>query len=169
MFQIIRRFFADPDRHALHDEMTRAVNDGLDLPAAIAAHEQWKRGLNAFLRGDSIEDLQPETVCFDDRCELGKWIHGAGRAKLGHLPLFTSLLEDHRQFHFEAARVVTLTHSGLTDEAARTMAGPYRERSERVIDALQDLIDITCGSMRNCGDTYRSNRSLDRRRRKEAA
>lgn len=164
MFQIIRKFFADPDRHVLRDELTRAVNDGLDLPAAIAAHEQWNWRLDAYLRGDSTEDLRPETVCFDDRCELGKWIHGAGQAKLGHLPLFTSLLEDHRQFHLEAAKVVTLTRSRLPDEAARTMAGPYREHSERVTGALQKLIDITSGSTRGSGESHRSRKFLERGR-----
>jgi hypothetical protein len=169
MFQTIRKFFADPDRHVLRDEMTRAVNDGLDLPAAIAAHEQWTRRLDAFLRGDSTEDLRPETVCFDDRCELGKWIHGPGRARLGHLPLFTSLLEDHRQFHFDAAKVVTLTRSRLTDEAARTMAGPYRKHAERVTGALQELIDVTSGSTRSSGEFHRSRKLLERGRAPKAA
>ena len=59
-------------------------------------------------------------------------------------------------WYHEAAKVVTLTHSGLTDEAARTMEGPYRERSERVTGALQKLIDITSGSTRGSGEFQRS-------------
>ena len=48
-----------------------AVLSEIDIDTAIAAHENWKLRLQNVLDGKSAEDLRPELVCRDDRCDLG--------------------------------------------------------------------------------------------------
>ena len=50
----------------------KAVLAELDIDTAIAAHEHWSARLNAVIKGTSTEQLQPDVVCLDDRCDLGK-------------------------------------------------------------------------------------------------
>ena len=90
----------------------RAVLAELDIDTAIAAHENWSARLNAVIKGTSTEQLQPDVVCLDDRCDLGKWLHGPGRERLGKYPAFTVLVARHRHFHMEASTVLSLAQSG---------------------------------------------------------
>jgi hypothetical protein len=55
---------------------SQEVRNALDIPAAIAAHLAWKKRLEVFLGSDCRDVLDPLNVCRDDRCELGRWIHG---------------------------------------------------------------------------------------------
>lgn len=142
MFEQLRRIFG----HAVppHDpaDLVDAVDDGIDLRAAIDAHERWKSRLDDVLAGRSSADLRPEAICFDDRCELGRWIHGKGKARLGALPGFTALLSDHKQFHYAASNVVALSRAGKVDQALVIMTGPYARASDGVLRALRDLLHI---------------------------
>ena len=143
MLEQLRKFFFDSKDSSQLAEVASAVNEGLDLNAAISAHENWKMRLDLYLGGKSTEDLRAEAICFDDRCDLGKWIHSTGKARLGRLPGFTALLSDHKQFHYAASNVVALSKAGKLAEAAKMMAGPYARYSAGVISALNDMLSIT--------------------------
>jgi len=73
-----------------------AVLAEIDVDAAIAAHENWKLRLQNYLDQKSSEDLKPEVVCLDDRCDLGKWLHGPGKQRLGRYPAFSVLVARHQ-------------------------------------------------------------------------
>jgi Chemoreceptor zinc-binding domain len=142
MLDFIRRFFGSSEHSTESDEFIRAVDDGLDLRAAVAAHENWKIRLDAYLAGQSSEDLRPEVICFDDRCDLGKWIHSTGKARLGRLPGFTALLSDHKQFHYAASNVVALAKAGKKLDALKMLAGPYAHASKGVMGALTGMMQL---------------------------
>ncbi len=116
-----------------------AILAEIDIDTAIAAHENWKLRLQNYLNGNSTETLQPEIVCLDDRCDLGKWLHGPGGQRLGKYPSFSVLVARHKYFHVQASTVVALAHANDKDKATQTLEGSYRHASNQVVLLLKDL------------------------------
>ncbi|WP_238944575.1 CZB domain-containing protein [Allofranklinella schreckenbergeri] len=111
----------------------------IDIDTAIAAHENWKLRLQNYLDGKSSEDLRPEVICQDDRCDLGKWLHGPGRERLGRYPSFSVLVAKHKYFHVQASTVVAQAQGGNEEEARRILNGSYRLASGQVVLMLKEL------------------------------
>lgn len=124
---------------SLDARAAEAVLAELDVDAAIAAHEQWKQRLAQHLRGEASEPLDPAVVCLDNRCELGRWLHGAGRARLGKYPAFTVLVARHQYFHTQAAEVLTQAQSGQHEAAEKALNGAFRYASSQVVLLLKEL------------------------------
>jgi hypothetical protein len=116
-----------------------AILAEIDIDTAIAAHENWKLRLQNYLNGNSTETLQPEIVCMDDRCDLGKWLHGPGGQRLGKYPSFSVLVARHKYFHVQASTVVALAQGNDKEKATQTLEGSYRHASNQVILLLKDL------------------------------
>jgi hypothetical protein len=114
----------------------------------IGAHVMWKQRLITFLAGDSTEKLDPETIRFDNRCALGKWIYGDG-ASMSHLPRYEEVRSLHAQFHQYAADVVNLHLAGNTADAEKLLHGDYSRLSEtlkhRMIGLSQQVKSATDG------------------------
>ncbi|PUA19723.1 CZB domain-containing protein [Glaciimonas sp. PCH181] len=111
----------------------------LNVDAAISAHENWKVRLGTFLAGKSTEDLRPEIICFDNRCDLGKWLHGSAKEQLGKYTSFQQLVAEHKSFHYHASNVVSLTQAGKIEDAEKLLDSSFKMSSERVIKFLRDL------------------------------
>jgi methyl-accepting chemotaxis protein len=94
---------------------------GLDFRVAIEAHEKWKQRLDAVISGRSSEKLDYQTVCRDDLCVLGKWLHGPGRECCSKFEVFTELVNTHAQFHKAAGEVLQAAQQGRKDEARNLM------------------------------------------------
>lgn len=116
-----------------------AVLAEIDIDTAIAAHENWKLRLQNYLNGQSTEDLRPEVICMDDRCDLGKWLHGAGTQRLGKYPTFAVLIARHKYFHVQASTVVAMAQANQKDEATKVLEGSYRHASTQVMLLLKEL------------------------------
>lgn len=116
-----------------------AILAEIDIDTAIAAHENWKLRLQNYLNGNSTENLQPEVVCLDDRCDLGKWLHGPGGQRLGKYPAFSVLVARHKYFHIQASTVVALAQTNDKDQASKTLDGSYRHASNQVVLLLKEL------------------------------
>lgn len=116
-----------------------AVLAEIDIDTAIAAHENWKLRLQNYLNGKSSEVLQPELVCLDDRCDLGKWLHGPGGQRLGKYPAFSMLVARHKYFHVQASTVVALAQADDKDKANQTLDSSYRHASNQVVLLLKEL------------------------------
>ena len=116
-----------------------AVLAEIDIDTAIAAHENWKLRLQNYLDGKSSENLQPEIVCLDDRCDLGKWLYGPGKMRLGSYPAFSVLVARHKFFHTQASSVVALSQAGEQDKAQQMLNTSYRHGSNQVVLLLKEL------------------------------
>ena len=139
-FGLLARFFgvgASPKKE-MGSHIAKIVNT-VDIDMAIASHENWKYRLQAFLDGRSTEKFVAEEICFDDRCDLGKWIHGAGKAKLGNFPGFTALQGHHKMFHYAASNVVALAQAGKTEEANKMLDVQFTQQSAEVVRDLRML------------------------------
>jgi aerotaxis receptor len=116
-----------------------APASGFDLDQAVAAHLQWKTKLrNAIDRG---EKLDVDTVCRDDRCPLGQWIHGEGRTRWGHVPELTKLLQEHAAFHRTVGDVARQINAGQKEAATRALAGgtAFARATQATVMAIKAL------------------------------
>jgi hypothetical protein len=132
------KFGSKAEEAKARDAARKAVV-GLDIDMAIAAHENWKQRLLVYLDGQSSEDLRAEVICADDRCDLGKWIHGEGARQLGEFASFNELRSTHKLFHYTASNVVALQSTGKTGEAQALLTGEYSKISSRIVGRLRDL------------------------------
>jgi methyl-accepting chemotaxis protein len=95
-----------------------------DFDKAIEAHRQWKVKLRKAIA--DREKLDAETICRDDRCPLGLWIHGPGGAQWGGRPTFVELLTKHAEFHQTAAGVARQINAGQFEQAERLIGSGSR-------------------------------------------
>lgn len=126
------KFFSGRSTDGLQEE-------DLDFQKWIAAHRNWRRRLQDYIEGKSQEQLDETLICKDDRCDLGKWIHGNGQKFYGGEATFQHLLGDHAAFHRAAGSIVEQHKQGNEKEARRTLTGDFDLNSVRVIGALESL------------------------------
>jgi aerotaxis receptor len=120
-----------------------------DFDAAIKAHQQWRIKLrNAILKGDKLDVT---TIRRDDCCAVGKWIYGAGGQRYGSLPLFTTLVEQHKKFHQETGHIAELVNAGKTEEANRLLQGEsaFIRAGRAVVATLQQLKAAVAGAVKS--------------------
>lgn len=142
MFERLKNFFGSSETHEAMDTGGHAMLAQLDIQAAQMAHENWKVRLQAYLDGKSTEKFSPEVICFDDRCDLGKWIHGEAQQRMGKYPGFTALVGHHKMFHYAASNVVSQFQSGHADAARKTLDGVFSHHSHAVTESLDLLAHI---------------------------
>ena len=105
-------------RLALQDSAAQsAPGADFDFDKAIEAHRQWKVKLRSAIA--QHEKLDADTICRDDRCPLGQWLHGSGGQRWGTRPLFTQLLAKHADFHQSAGSVARKINAGQYADAEK--------------------------------------------------
>lgn len=102
---------------------------------AINAHVMWKLRLQRYLDGTSDENLNPDLICKDNLCILGKWIYG-NQDRYTKSSVFEDVRGQHAEFHKLAAQIVTLIHEKRQKEAGELLRGDYSHLSHH----LQSLI-----------------------------
>jgi methyl-accepting chemotaxis protein len=117
-------------------------SDQLDVLGAIGAHQAWSGRLKNILEGRSKEAPDPTVVGRDDRCVLGKWIHGPGQRCCGHLEEFQRLLGRHAHFHRLASEVLS-AHGAGRREAARTLLDQDFKTVSHEVLGLLNRIDFS--------------------------
>ena len=116
-----------------------ASDVGIDLDAAINKHAEWKVKLRAAITHQ--ERLNSAEIAKDHCCQLGQWLNGNGRSQFGGKPEFRSLVELHKAFHGEAAKVADLINSKRYDEAERALNSgtSYAHATSEVRNAILAL------------------------------
>jgi hypothetical protein len=112
----------------------------MDLDHALEAHVVWKvRFRMAILEQGSLD---ADCVGREDCCELGRWLQGEGRERLGGLPAFAECEARHREFHTAAGRVARAINAGRLLEASRLMrpSEAFTLRSAALGHALAGLL-----------------------------
>jgi EAL domain-containing protein (putative c-di-GMP-specific phosphodiesterase class I) len=102
-------------------EFTQTAPPQVDLPlfAAEQWHREWVAQLAAAARAPEREPL-PELAV--DACQVGRWISGAGRLRLGGLPGFADLALSHAHMHRLGQQLVERLGGGDPEETPRLMA-----------------------------------------------
>lgn len=111
----------------------------MDLDLAIDAHVEWKTKFRQAIAARS--ELDAATIGKDDRCPLGKWLHGAARAKYGHMADYTACVDAHAAFHREAGRVAGLINQKnfAGAEAAIGASAAFSEASTAAVARIRRL------------------------------
>src|SRR3990172_5705542 len=92
----------------------------MHLGNAIAAHEEWKTTFRAAI--SNHETLDAITISADNRCELGRWLHGEGKKLFGTLPIHTHCVATHKLFHLEAGKIAEAINANNFVEAESMLA-----------------------------------------------
>jgi Chemoreceptor zinc-binding domain len=111
----------------------------MDLDTAIEKHAEWKLKFRSAI--SKREQLDATAIAKDDRCELGRWLHGEAKQLLGKRPSYSACLNKHAAFHSEAAKVAELINAGRYEEAERMLSSgtPYMLASSSVGVAIMNL------------------------------
>jgi aerotaxis receptor len=120
-------------------DTTELREDEVDFDKVIAAHQQWRVTLrNAVLKN---KKLDADTLRRDDCCALGKWLHGGGGRRWGHVPDFKALLQHHKAFHHEAGKVADAINQGALDKAKAMMESgtPFVQAGHHVTHTIRAL------------------------------
>jgi hypothetical protein len=114
----------------------------MNLNDALTAHRAWKTKLNTYIAKPD-GSLKPADVEPDNRCELGKWIHGDGSAHRA-LPEFSTLTTTHAVFHKAAADVIRRANTGkdLTAEVEIGASSDFGNASSAVVLAIYKMQEL---------------------------
>ena len=107
----------------------------VDFEAIIDAHQAWKQKLRNAIAGGSEAQLDPNEVCKDNLCALGKWIYSAGK-EFEHLEEYQPLRKNHAEFHVCAADILRRAQSGDKDGASSMLVGDFFDLSNRTINSI---------------------------------
>ena len=117
----------------------RLAGASLDIDESIRAHAAWSRRLSGYIAKHEEDLLDAEQIADERCCVLGQWLHTDGHKHLGGYHCFTELLDLHKQFHIEAARVVSLSQDLKTAEAQAGLHGELTRLSDEISRHLQAL------------------------------
>jgi methyl-accepting chemotaxis protein len=107
----------------------------VDFDAIIDAHQAWKQKLRNAIQGGSERNMDPDDVCKDNLCALGKWIYGAGKA-FEHKEEYEPLRVSHAEFHVCAADILRRAKAGDKDDANAMLVGDFFDLSNRTVQHI---------------------------------
>lgn len=123
----------------MNEQAREEVRREINFYEAVEAHLSWKLRLNDYLAGRSKEELQPHNICVDNRCVLGKWIHGAGKARFGEMETFQKLTDEHAKFHYYASKVVEAHQAGNSELAEKVLSEDFAHQSKKTVNCITKL------------------------------
>ena len=110
----------------------------LSLKDAINGHISWVTNWKTALKNRDYEKFQPEMVCKDDQCYLGKWLCSI-EDKLNQYSKYREVKDKHAQFHLLAADIITEHKKGQFAEALMRSRTELSDASRVVAHALVEL------------------------------
>jgi Chemoreceptor zinc-binding domain len=121
------------------EQQKAKIHEEINLMDAINGHVKCKVHLQNYLEGRLKEQLDPMVICLDDRCVLGKWIHGPAFKHFHENPTFYQLRAFHAQMHVIAGNVIKHVLANERTAAEALMEEKYKEASRKVVKALAEL------------------------------
>jgi methyl-accepting chemotaxis protein len=121
-------------RRALPSPTVSNTSD-VDFDAIIEAHQSWKQKLRNAIAGGNEKKLDPNEVCKDNACALGKWIYSAGK-EFEHLDEYEPLRHSHAEFHVCAADILKKAQAGDKEGASAQLVGDFFDLSNRTIQHI---------------------------------
>jgi methyl-accepting chemotaxis protein len=111
----------------------------MNFDEAIQAHASWKMKLSSYLRNPD-GSLNPDEICKDNQCTLGKWLHGEGKAYAANTE-YGMLKTAHANFHKEAADIVRRATGGqkVSDETVLGAKSKFSDYSAQIVTLLRNL------------------------------
>ncbi|MDE2419312.1 MAG: CZB domain-containing protein, partial [Burkholderiales bacterium] len=110
-----------------------------ELANAVEAHAAWRTKFRMAI--NKQEKIDADAISLDNRCPLGKWLHGIGQHQCGANPEFLELIRRHKGFHGEAGVVARLINARQFSRALEELSGetPFMRASSDVVKAIGAL------------------------------
>lgn len=111
----------------------------MNLDEAITKHAEWKVKFRSAM--GKKEQLDAGAIRLDNRCDLGKWLHGEGKVSHGSAADFSALVTKHAEFHKVAGKVAEVINTGNYEQAEKMLASntEYAQASLNVAGAIASL------------------------------
>jgi hypothetical protein len=111
----------------------------MSIDEAIKAHVSWKMKLSNYLANPD-RSLNAADISVDNRCDLGRWIHGTGSGYAA-LPEFVALKQKHAHFHRTAGSIVSRADRGekVSKEVVFGSGSDFAKASSDVVSALMNI------------------------------
>lgn len=111
----------------------------MDLNEAIEKHAAWKIKFRSAIANK--ETMDAASIGSDHACELGRWLHGDGKARFGALATHANCVNRHAAFHAEAGRIAQAINAKRYADAESMMASgtAYGNASSAVGLAVMQL------------------------------
>lgn len=111
----------------------------MDLDQAIQKHAEWKIKFRSAI--NKQETMDAATISKDDCCDLGKWLFGDAKTRIGHYASYSECVAKHAAFHVEAGKVAAAINQKKYTEAERMIATntPYSTVSTAVAGTILKL------------------------------
>jgi Chemoreceptor zinc-binding domain len=111
----------------------------MNLNDALSAHASWKVKFRTAI--ELKQQLEADVISKDNCCDFGKWLHGSAKTAHGHMPEYSTCLQQHAAFHVEAGHIAKAINAGRYDQASAMLAAgkPYDVASSGVGTAIVRL------------------------------
>ena len=105
-------------------------------------HVKWKMRLVQYIGGQSHEELDVAAVSCDDKCDLGKWIHGPA-TKYSSTTEYKDLRASHAEFDKTVGAIISCVHDNKIEGARKLLSGDFATTSKKTISAIHAMWDKT--------------------------
>lgn len=111
----------------------------MNLDEAITKHAEWKVKFRSAIT--KKEKLDAAAIGMDNRCDLGKWLHGEGKRMHSANGNFSVLIDLHAAFHKAAGRIAAVINAENYDQAEKMLGAgtEYTLASSNVAAAITRL------------------------------
>jgi methyl-accepting chemotaxis protein len=89
----------------------------MNLDNEVLRHVDWK--VRFTLAMSKQESLDAYIIGKDNRCELGKWLHGDGKMHYSNLKSYEACLKKHAEFHTEAEKIAVAINAKKYHKASK--------------------------------------------------
>ncbi len=115
--------------------------EALILSVAASSHRRWVDKVAAVIEGKP--GLNPPPLP-SRHCRFGRWFHGSGFSRYGHLADYRRIDHLHEAIHGLAADLVAQAQAGETTKARHRLPGFFEQR-DRLLAAIERMQEHTRG------------------------
>jgi hypothetical protein len=111
----------------------------MNFDEARDKHAQWRFKFRGAIT--QKETMDAAAIAKDDRCDLGKWLHGDAKGKYSRLTSYADCVKKHAHFHLAASEVAKKINARQFDEARALLAmgTDFSLASAAIVSALNAL------------------------------
>ena len=120
----------------------------MNFDEARDRHGQWRFKFRGAIA--QKETMDAAVIAKDDRCDLGKWLHGEAKDKYSRLSSYSDCVGKHAHFHIAASDVANKINARQFEEARALldMGSDFSLASAAIVSALNALEQEASGGSR---------------------
>jgi methyl-accepting chemotaxis protein len=117
----------------------------MNFDEAREKHAQWRFKFRGAIT--QKETMDAVAIAKDDRCDLGKWLHGEAKGKYSRLSGYADCVNKHAHFHIAASNVAKVINAKKYEEARALLdMGSEFSLASAAIGSALDVLEKEAGS-----------------------